>query len=149
MVKSFQITNFLQNIKTKAIKPKVYALVLRNSLNEFLYQGIHYSLEEALQRAREIAKERTSLLGGSFLDWNMVLWNMLDLEQIQNEVIEDNTQNFKDYLDKTIEGLDKDFDKNELMTKILETKDKKLFKEKIKLFDKNEIKMLEKGLKEK
>ena len=128
------ILSLFQKIKTKEIQPKIYSLLLQNLNHLFLYQGMDYSEEDARIEAIHEATKQNPLISPG---WRQILGVYTSMEQLKDKLIQCNIE----ITNKTEQ------DKNELMKKIINNKDRTLFTQNKTKFNENEIKLLLEALK--
>lgn len=120
---------FIDQLKSQVIKPKVYAIVLRVSGMQYLSMQAAFSLEEAFAVAKDSFKRDNP---------NVSMTQGVTLEMfVQGELMEI----FSSFLTAKVKK--EEGDKNTLMKQIVESKDLKLFQENKALFTENEQKYLQ------
>ena len=125
-----------QQLRKKRVDPKIYAVVIKRAADgsSYLWQGIEYSLDGALSRARQNIAKSTKV---NPLEWTIFLHGCESIKELVSKAIE-----------ISVDGVQtKKADKNALMQKIVDTKDVKLFNENKKKFNKQEIKLIKESLK--
>ena len=111
---------------TKTIDPAVYSLIMTSGNNMRLWMGVCFDLDVALYLAK-IYCEKEVLNS----NWNMMAHTSIGINEI----------------DKSLCSLVKEPNRNDLMKKIIDNKDVKLFEKNKKKFTVNERKLIKDSLK--
>lgn len=119
---------FIDQLKSQVIKPKVYGIVLRVNAMQYLSMQAAFSLEEAFGIAKENFKRDNPTVSMASVVLEMF---------VQGELIEI----FSPFLTAKVQK--EESDKNTLMKQIIDGKDLKLFQEHKALFTENEQKYLQ------
>jgi hypothetical protein len=129
------------NIRKQEVGIKVYAILLSSGEEEpekFLWTGLSFMLEEAIYRARVDATEAFPEEGLAVMQWLPEMYAATGLKSL----IEQGTSESK-------EETSYDTEKNSIMKKVVANKDRELMKKNIKMFSKEDVKLLEELLKKK
>lgn len=125
-------------MKTKRISKKVYAIVLKGHIGAtFLWLGTAFTLDEAFETARKIAKSNAP-----YEYWTLLLQEYLTLEEVNSD-----EPIAKPPLLKIDPKIKKQQSKNDFMKRIIESGDILLLNENKKKFTASEIKFLEEQIK--
>lgn len=138
-------------LKKQEVEPRVFAVFL-SSVNQgqipnhgVLYMGLHYSTEEALEKAEEMGRAQSIQVFGQSVGFNirihesMLVRDILDKSTITEVPVVREPSALGDYSDSKL--------KNQLMKQIVENKDRSLFKKIGWMFTTNEEKFLTDNLK--
>lgn len=116
--------NLITSLKKRWVDPKVYSIVLHNtySSHNFLHLGMHYSLEEAIGAARTAAMNHSTTIDErekqGYKHAHALLYVSMTVQKLLEPVADTKMSE---------EGIvDEEKQKNDLMQKIVEKKDKKL-----------------------
>lgn len=133
------------------VEPRVFAVSL-SSVNQgqipnhgVLYMGLHYSNEEALEKAEEMGRAQSMQIFGQSIGFNirihesMTVRDILDKTTIKEAPVEEVPSVLGDYSDSKL--------KNQIMKQIIENADRSLFKKLGWAFTANEAKFLGDNLK--
>lgn len=85
-----QLIRILSKIKQRLLDPKLYSVCLRNMVtgNEFLYVGVHWALEDAVEKGKLKAQEHYSFVPGIPLQaWSPILYAPIKMETLLNELV--------------------------------------------------------------
>lgn len=85
-----QLIRILSKIKQKALDPKLYSVCLRNIVtgNEHLYVGVHWALEDAIEKGKIEAQKHYSFIPGiPPQSWSPILYAPLKMETLLNELV--------------------------------------------------------------
>lgn len=139
-----KIFELLSKLITKQVKPKVYAIGLRNNILDMrrVWLGVSYSFEEAfLKASNEIIKD----FPNSPM-WKPEMWIFSEIEDL---ILPFCDVKIKEEIPKeTIKKVDNtEKDKNELLKRIILENNTKLFEEKKNIFTKEEKQLVEDELK--
>lgn len=133
------------------VEPRVFAVSL-SSVNQgkipnhgVLYMGLHYSTEEALEKAEEMGRVQSMQVFGQSVGFNirihesMTVRDILDKTTIKEAPVAPAPSVLGDYSDSKL--------KNQIMKQIIENKDRSLFKKIGWAFNENESRFLSDNLK--
>lgn len=125
---------FISKLKQRTIKPKMYAVVLQYGNQQKLHICAAYSLDDAWVDAKKtLSKELNGVLPSAM---TVVMWASRDLNDL-----------FSEFMDERVVPVTSPGDtKTDLMKRIVDTKDSKLFEESRHLFSEYELKYLEEKL---
>ena len=122
--------------KTKRIEAQVYSVVLRSdSLSFYLWTGVAFSLDEAMDFARLDALEKLPME-----TWRLILYGSVSLREI--EMILDSKQVVKKKTSKQKPPIKTVKSKGMLMKDIVDNDDTNLYEKNVKKFTNNEKKLL-------
>lgn len=132
-------------LKRRLTEPKVYALVIKVNQNMALYTGVHFSLEEAYTAAR---RRNAARIGKSSNDTDHELWMweimsiqaINDLSSPQEPIELKEAQKIELTSDDMVGQLSTM--KNDLMKKIIDTKDKEMFDKAKSMFSDSEQRLI-------
>jgi len=133
-----EIFKIFNKLKKKEVYPKIFALSLKSKTEAgaLLWQGLAYDFEEAMKIAMGVInKEKPEYSGKASQFWAVEIFVQRPLKEFICEAT-----------GMTVEEIDSDDrkqEKNEVMKKIIITKDKKMLEENREKFDANEIKLIE------
>lgn len=116
-------------LKKEVIEPSVYAIELKSESYNMLHISTAYSLEEAIFNAKRHAAVQYNF---ELPNWSIGKYSFVDLHTLTKDVLETNKK-------VTLAEKNKLFDKNKLMSKIIETQDAKLFQQMLELLTEEEI----------
>jgi hypothetical protein len=131
MTEEFSVSNVFKGIKSKEMYPKIFAILIKSGVVEFLYQGVNYSFDEAIVSA---ISEAEKIAGNPKNNWQIYMFNWITLDDLNLKILRENFI------------VDKNINKNDLMKKIIESKDENLFNENISIFNEFEIKLIKDGI---
>jgi hypothetical protein len=135
---------FIQSIKTKLMKPKVYALVLEGGSYSFLSLQSAYSLEEAFGFAKEEWKSQNP--DKTNIEMRIRLFTHAELEKLFGKFI---TTEIKESGDTDPKADSSPENKAVLMKKIVDTQDKELLRASKNILSEAEFKYLSSRLNKK
>lgn len=152
------LIKLISKLKKKTAEPKFYSLVLKCSADFgewlFLWSGIEYDLEHAMGKAKKDVQEKTQKTGRSLIDVKIDMWTITSIEDIINQSCDTNfkktqVNEIEKTENKTKTNLKNEIKniKNNIITEIIENKDKKLFEENKDSFSSAEIKFINNSLK--
>jgi hypothetical protein len=123
----------ISSIKSKLVKPKLYALVIRTSKGSFVSVVAEYSMEDAHKAAVEkFSKEHPGQIDPGETG-KVDIFDVRTVEEV-----------FNDFTTTRISADEKEVEtRSELMKRIVDAKDVKLFEEKKGIFTEAEVKYLE------
>jgi len=124
------VYKFVASIKSQFIKPKVYALLVKTGSGSFVSLQAAFSLEEAYGYASvEFKKDNPN-------------WNIND-SKIEIFTHKDIGVLFSQFTEVSLEETEKEEDRNQLMQRIIDSKDRKLLEKNKSTFSKEELRYLE------
>lgn len=126
-------------LKKKTIEPKAYAIELKSEDYNMIHLSAAYSLEEAMLNAKRYAAKKHSF---KLIEWSLGKYTTVEINTLVEPMLE-NTNN------TTIKEKNKRFNKNKLMSKIIETQDAKLFQQMLELLTEEEIQFINDKLRKK
>lgn len=130
----------LQKIKKKEVEPNIYAIVIDSDTGEGVTQVIAYTLDEAIQLAKQDAVRNLRCDIGTC---HVRYWNILPLDALKDKIF---TMEVED-LDRGPErSVTVSKDLNGIMKKIIETGDVQLFKRMKRRLSPNEIEYIKQKL---
>lgn len=144
------MSDLFTKIKRKNVEPSVYAIVARSQTFTVLHLGIHHSLDEAMKVAFD--KLEASLPASKKKEYKeLYLSDVIPATRaiaalVGQEALEfDGKKIANNRREKTLEELLADIqgNKNDLMKKVIDSKDPSLLKSMSKFFSKNESRLIE------
>jgi hypothetical protein len=138
------LTKIFSTFRSQLRGPKVYAIVFKkNDRSQDLTRldmQVAFSMEEAISIAQKAYAEKTKEDVSEIVGfWKPIMWHHIDVSEILNEATEISSE--EEEIPET-----GDVKKNELMKKIIETKDEKLLSKNLKKFKEHEIAYLRERL---
>jgi hypothetical protein len=102
-----QLIRILSKIKQRPQDPKLYSVCFRNvaTANEFLYVGVHWTLEDAIEKGKIEAQKHFAFLPAvPPQSWSPIMYNPLKMEDLLNELVIGQVETYTKNDERTMGG---------------------------------------------
>lgn len=141
------IYEFFHKVIPKTVQPKIWSVILKdNDRGEMMHMCVAYTLEEATESAWTwLAKDEPGR--GDVRKYSPRMWLSMNVEDIKKQMFNSELAEIKKTKVKAVEEKKVVSPMNQLINKIIEDHDVRLFEKSKKKLDENEIKYIEEKLK--